>query len=80
MVTAWRNCALWDVTDGEIDRLTAALLERCTTGKGASGANKVELLTAVAAARGACRLRFLTGAATVVYGAPLQVHLRDPVH
>ena len=55
---------LWDVTDGEIDRLTDNLLDRCTATGG-------DLLTAVAQARGACRLRYLTGAATVCYGVPL---------
>jgi len=55
---------LWDVTDGEIDRLCDHLLDRCA-GEGG------ELLTALAQARGACRLRFLTGAATVCYGVPV---------
>ena len=40
------------------------LLDRCA-GEGG------ELLTALAQARGACRLRFLTGAATVCYGVPV---------
>ena len=31
----------------------------------------VNMLSAVAVARGACRLRFLTGAAAVCYGVPL---------
>lgn len=55
---------LWDVTDGEIDRLCDHLLDRCA-GEGG------DLLTALAQARGACRLRFLTGAATVCYGVPV---------
>ena len=55
---------LWDVTDGEIDRLCAALLTHATEEGGS-------LLGAVTKARAACRLRFLTGAAAVVYGVPL---------
>ena len=55
---------LWDVTDGEIDRLCDHLLETCTAEGG-------DLLDALAQARGACRLRFLTGAATVCYGVPV---------
>ena len=60
---------LWDVTDGEIDRFCASLLESCNGGGG--------LLAAVAKARSACRLRFLTGAAAVCYGVPLEIRGRD---
>lgn len=59
---------LWDVTDGEIDRYSQALVEMCERG--------VPLLLAVARARRACRLRFLTGAAAVCYGAPIDVRPR----
>jgi separase len=55
---------LWDVTDGDVDRLCQALLIRSTRNGGS-------LLAAVAAARPACRLSFLTGAAAVCYGVPL---------
>jgi separase len=61
---------LWDVTDGEIDRFCAALLKH-TTEEGGS------LLAAVAKARTACRLRFLTGAAAVTYGVPLDFLPRE---
>lgn len=54
---------LWDVTDGEIDRFSEALVGMCEAG--------TPLPTAVARARRACRLRFLTGAAAVCYGAPI---------
>jgi separase len=60
---------LWDVTDGEIDRFCAALLEECTRG--------AELLSAVARARFACRLPFLTGGAAVCYGVPMTMLARD---
>ena len=56
---------LWDVTDGEIDRLCDALLSECIKG----GC----LLAAVARAREACRLPYLTGAAAVCYGVPLRI-------
>ena len=56
---------LWDVTDGEIDRFCAALIEHTTKSGGS-------LLDSVAKARTACRLRFLTGAAAVTYGVPLE--------
>lgn len=67
---------LWDVTDGEIDRFTVALLKGCSASHGSAEAAdehgaSVNMLSAVAVARGACRLRFLTGAAAVCYGVPL---------
>jgi tetratricopeptide (TPR) repeat protein len=62
---------LWDVTDGEIDRYSQALVDMCERG--------VPLLLAAARARRACRLRFLTGAAAVCYGAPIEVRPRTVV-
>jgi len=59
---------LWDVTDGESDRFCRALMDSFERG----GC----LLTAVASARRACRLRYLTGAAAVCYGAPITVEPR----
>lgn len=86
---------LWDVSDRDIDRLTAALLSRWLGVKSAdkdddnstddenSGANdpsshslhpgqntidRQTLAVALANARDACRLPFLVGAATVIYG------------
>lgn len=69
---------LWDVTDKDIDRFSLALLERLfhhneeeeDSGEGSGGGLVLE---AVAAARAACKLPFLVGAAPVVYGLPLRV-------
>ena len=58
---------LWDVTDGESDRFCSALVDHCADNGGS-------LLDAVAKARSACKLRFLTGAAAVTYGVPLEFH------
>ena len=55
--------SLWDVTDGEIDRVWKALISHCTEG----GC----LLDALVEARTACKLPYLTGAAIVTYGVPL---------
>ena len=60
---------LWDVTDGEIDRFCEALVDGCTAGG--------SLPVAVAGARRACRLEFLTGAAAVCYGVPVMTLPRD---
>ncbi|MBN3301728.1 ESPL1 protein, partial [Amia calva] len=57
---------LWDVTDRDIDRFMAALLQGWLKG-GHGGA----LLTHLASSRQAPRLKHLIGAAPVVYGLPV---------
>lgn len=59
--------ALWDVLGGDLERLALALLEHWP--KAAPSSNS-GLLTALCAARQACELPFLTGAAVVCYGIP----------
>ncbi|KAL7408511.1 hypothetical protein ABVT39_024602 [Epinephelus coioides] len=60
---------LWDVTDRDIDRFTKALLESwLTAGSGAP------LLDYMGPSRQATHLKYLIGAAPVVYGLP--VHLK----
>jgi len=54
---------LWDVTDRDCDRFTAALLEAAVARGGRASEG-------VAAARAACKLPHLVGAAAVVYGVP----------
>lgn len=68
---------LWDVSDRDIDRLTLAFLTEWL-GLGNTSrecapvgdAQTVNLGIALARARDACRLPFLVGAATVIYGRP----------
>ncbi|KAH9026737.1 peptidase family C50-domain-containing protein [Lactarius pseudohatsudake] len=68
---------LWDVTDRDIDKLTQAVFDHVhltpevlrekpdrTETAGTS------IVKALAEARGACKLKYLTGAAPVVYGIP----------
>lgn len=55
---------LWNVTDRDIDRFLLDLLER-TVEKGQN-----ELEVAVLHARSACKLKYLTGAAPIIYGFP----------
>ncbi|OAL65329.1 hypothetical protein A7C99_3814 [Trichophyton rubrum] len=76
---------LWDVTDKDIDRFTASVFEQwgllpapATTAKGsvasASGikyTGQVGLDTAIAGSRDTCILKYLNGAAPVVYGVPV---------
>lgn len=62
---------LWDVSDGDIDRLTASLLEKWLgIGQESSPSTRPSLADAVASAKSACRLPYLTGAACVVMGIP----------
>ncbi|EFE31688.1 separin, putative [Trichophyton benhamiae CBS 112371] len=76
---------LWDVTDKDIDRFTTSVFERWglfptpdTTAKrpiaSASGikhTGQVGLDTAVAGSRDTCILKYLNGAAPVLYGVPV---------
>ena len=59
---------LWDVTDGEIDRLCHALLKHLL---GNGGDETTPLPSLVAASRTACKLQWLTGASAIVYGMPV---------
>lgn len=59
---------LWDVTDRDIDKFTQGVfdeLDFCGTREKARS-----IVTAVARSRDKCKLKFLTGAAPVVYGIP----------
>jgi hypothetical protein len=57
---------LWDVTDGDIDRLTQTML------KALGSSEHATLSAAVNAGRSACRLSFLTGAAVVMRGVDVR--------
>lgn len=60
---------LWDVTDKDLDRFSMRMLESWGLIKGASKSKS--LSEAVANSREACVLKYLVGAATVVYGFPV---------
>lgn len=69
---------LWDVTDREIDKvsqavfddlhLTADPVKQWRADRDHTG--KTSIVKAVARARDSCKLKYLTGAAPVVYGIP----------
>ena len=66
---------LWDVTDRDIDKLTQSVFDQLRLNKDAvkrwhPGQEGVSVVTAVAKAREDCKLKYLTGAAPVVYGIP----------
>ncbi|KAM0746055.1 hypothetical protein T439DRAFT_384325 [Meredithblackwellia eburnea MCA 4105] len=70
---------LWDVTDKDIDKLSQSVFEKIgiarseslNQDKGGVAQPTVNLTQAVATSRDTCNLRFLNGAATVVYGIPV---------
>ncbi|KAF8708110.1 Peptidase family C50, partial [Rhizoctonia solani] len=62
---------LWDVTDRECDRFAQSVftsLKLDSVGK--TSKTKTSVIQAVASAREVCKLKYLTGAAPVVYGIP----------
>lgn len=65
---------LWNVTDRDIDRFLLDLLNR-TVEKGPN-----ELEVAVLHARNACKLKYLTGAAPIIYGFPTFFYNNDSKH
>ncbi|KAJ5745588.1 Peptidase C50 separase [Penicillium odoratum] len=60
---------LWDVTDKDIDRFASSTFD--TWGLFEKGKSDVGLDTAIAGARKSCVLKYLNGAAPVVYGVPV---------
>lgn len=70
---------LWDVTDREIDRIAQAVMSTLrideeTLKKRAAGqcipGSPVSVVRAVNESRDKCKLKYLTGAAPIVYGIP----------
>ncbi|KAF7587169.1 hypothetical protein BBP40_007655 [Aspergillus hancockii] len=59
---------LWDVTDKDIDRFAQSTFEKW--GLFDEGADAVTLGEAVSQSRAACVLKYLNGAAPVIYGVP----------
>ncbi|CAE6405783.1 unnamed protein product [Rhizoctonia solani] len=62
---------LWDVTDRECDRFAQSVFNSLKLDDAKkSAAAKTSVVQAVALAREVCKLKYLTGAAPVVYGIP----------
>jgi len=68
---------LWDVTDRDIDKLTQAVFDKMNlTSNGRSEKPEkggTSIIKALAEAREVCKLKFITGAAPVVYGIPFYI-------
>jgi separase len=68
---------LWDVTDRDIDKLTQTVFDKMRLTPeahrerlDASNTDGISIVRALAEAREVCKLRYITGAAPVVYGIP----------
>jgi separase len=69
---------LWDVTDRDIDKLTQAVFDKMRLTPEARREKSIEsdqrdgisIVRALAEAREVCKLKYITGAAPVVYGIP----------
>ncbi|KAF7305053.1 Cysteine peptidase C50 [Mycena kentingensis (nom. inval.)] len=65
---------MWDVTDRDIDVFSQAVFDKLQLdadgARNWDGTGKTSLVTAVAQSRTSCKLKYLTGAAPVVYGIP----------
>nr|GAT53299.1 cysteine peptidase C50 [Mycena chlorophos] len=65
---------MWDVTDRDIDLFSQSVFDKlhlnAEGARGWSGKGETSLVAAVAQSRSSCKLKYLTGAAPVVYGIP----------
>lgn len=68
---------LWDVTDRDIDKLTQAVFDKMRLTPEAHRerpsspeTDRISIVKALAEAREVCKLKYITGAAPVVYGIP----------
>ena len=61
---------LWDVTDKDIDKFSQSVFDKLALNQKRSGNNSTSIIAAVAQSRDSCKLKYLTGAAPVVYGIP----------
>jgi len=72
---------LWDVTDRDIDKFATSVFEKLhlevdevrkwREGRGSGGGTSV--VAAIAQSREVCKLKYLTGAAPIVYGIPFYI-------
>ncbi len=66
---------MWDVTDKDIDRFSISMLEKWGLFNHKKDSTKMNIAESVANSRNECMLKFLNGAAPVIYGLPLQLQL-----
>jgi separase len=64
---------LWEVTDKDIDLFSVEMLEHLGVASATPAAPAPSIPLTVSRARDSCKLRFLNGAAPIVYGIPLHL-------
>ncbi|KAH3900878.1 separase SCDLUD_002335 [Saccharomycodes ludwigii] len=66
---------LWDVTDKDIDRYSLEMFSKIGLLQENLG-GKLTVAQAIADSRAVCKLRYLNGAAPIIYGLPFKVNFR----
>lgn len=68
---------LWDVTDRDIDKFAQSVFDKMNLNvesvrdwREENTTNSTSVVSAVAQSRESCKLKYLTGAAPVIYGIP----------
>jgi separase len=64
---------LWDVTDRDIDKFAQTVFDKMgltSADVGKTRSQRMSVVAAVAQSRKSCKLKYLTGAAPVIYGIP----------
>ncbi|KAA1090974.1 hypothetical protein PGT21_019603 [Puccinia graminis f. sp. tritici] len=73
---------LWDVTDKDIDKLALDLFVKTGLQSDQQGPDEssspMTLTGALASARSSCQLKYLNGAAPIIYGIPVTFQVRKP--
>ncbi|ODQ68201.1 hypothetical protein NADFUDRAFT_39597 [Nadsonia fulvescens var. elongata DSM 6958] len=68
---------LWDVTDKDIDKLSISMMEKwglmIDNNEPDNGESGMSITQGLSESRDICKLRYLNGASTVVYGLPLKL-------
>ena len=72
---------MWDVTDKDLDKLTKSTLNHFGINEGddhnEANDRRCNISQSLAMSRDVCKLPYLTGAATVVYGLPIALRLKN---
>lgn len=69
---------LWDVTDKDIDKFSETVFNKLgfnvnlSSSSSSPSSTTITLAEAVGSSRGVCKLKYLNGAAPVVYGVPVK--------
>ncbi|KAI5966335.1 ESP1 [Candida pseudojiufengensis] len=81
LVLSWLNCKssailvnLWDVTDKDIDAFTISMFEKWGLFPKNNQENNEHLANSIRKSRDVCVLKYLNGAAPIIYGIPISLN------